>query len=641
MIYSARDIAKQLADRADAFCRWLLPNGALHSGNWCVGSVAGEAGQSLRIQITGTNAGAWADFAADEAGDLLGLIKAVRQTDIKNAIKIAKDWLGIRDPESTIPEKSYARPGSREARESAAVVSLSAVEKYLLETRGLDVLTLAQYRIEETKNREIVFKSYAPDGTLENIKCLAVQRDESGKKIIRQSKGCAPALFGWQAIDPEARELLITEGELDALTWFQMGFPAVSIPLGAKNHQWIDYEWERLLQFDVIYLNYDGDKEGQEGVARAAQRLGLHRCLIVTFPNRKDANDALTHGDSPCVFQERISAARPMEPEQIKTPLDFRDRVVQKFYPPDDIIPGFHPQLFHDKYIARPGEVTVWTGITSHGKSVLLSQLVLEAALVGFKSAIASMEMRGEQTLHRMICQSELRDHPRVEEIDAILEWLGGKVWIYDLLGNIAPDTLLNLMEYSFARHGVDMFVIDSLMKTTVVSDDYDAQRVFLNRLCSFSKDTNTHIHLVAHARKGRDESNAPGKLDVKGSADISNEADNIMSVWRNREKERDTKNDGVGLGDNIVSCEKQRETGEEFSVPLRYSKGIYRFNRLDEPDYFDLRITTRLELPLGEAGGNGHVDPELFDPEPAHEQPEPDPEPPTLPETSLPYADP
>jgi twinkle protein len=599
MIYSARDLAKLLADRADSFCRYLLPNGQLISGNWCVGSPAGEPGSSTRIQITGPNAGVWADFAdANQSGDLLGLIKANRNLSIKDAIKFAKDWLGITDPLSRIPEKHYTKPNKTDGRPFSAT---SPVESYLIEQRGLDGLTLLEYRIQESPKGEITFNFYSPDGQLENIKYLALQRDERGKKNIRQHGGCAPTLFGWQAINPEAREILITEGEIDAMTWFQMGFPAISMPSGCNNHEWIDHEWERLLQFDTIYLNYDGDAEGRKGCEIAAKRLGLHRCLIVKFPNHKDANQALQAGLSPCQFAEIIASARPLQPDQIKRPIDFRDRVIEKFYPPNDVPPGFAPQLFNEQYYARPGEVTVWTGISSHGKSALLSQLMLEAVINGYKVAIASMEMKGEQTLHRMICQAESCNRPSQEHIDQILTWLGGKLWIYDVLGNTASDILMELMQYSYARHGTSQFVIDSLMKTDIESDDYDGQRVFLNRLCTFSRETNSHIHLVAHARKGRDESSAPGKMDVKGSSDIINEPDNLFSVWRNKDKEQKVREhimdheEARRRPDTVVYCEKQRETGIEFREELRFMKGIFRFAKMHETVMQDLRITTRL----------------------------------------------
>src|SRR5271169_79038 len=109
MIYSARDIARQLADRAESFCKWLLPNGTKEGQEWCVGSPAGEAGHSMQIHLSGERAGVWAEFAGDQRGDMIGLIKSAKQVDIREAIKIAKEWLGIKDPENFVPEKNYAK----------------------------------------------------------------------------------------------------------------------------------------------------------------------------------------------------------------------------------------------------------------------------------------------------------------------------------------------------------------------------------------------------------------------------------------------------------------------------------------------------------------------------------------------------
>ena len=61
---------------------------------------------------------------------------------------------------------------------------------------------------------------------------------------------------------------------------------------------------------------------------------------------------------------------------------------------------------------------------------------------------------------------------------------------------------------------------------------------VFLDALCTIARDTGMHIHLVAHSRKARDETQAPGKMDVKGSGSITDQVDNVVIWWRNKAKE-------------------------------------------------------------------------------------------------------
>ena len=44
------------------------------------------------------------------------------------------------------------------------------------------------------------------------------------------------------------------------------------------------------------------------------------------------------------------------------------------------------------------------------------------------------------------------------------------------------------------------------------------AQKAAMRKIVAFCHETNSHVHLVAHPRKGQTEDKAPGKLDVAGS---------------------------------------------------------------------------------------------------------------------------
>ena len=46
---------------------------------------------------------------------------------------------------------------------------------------------------------------------------------------------------------------------------------------------------------------------------------------------------------------------------------------------------------------------------------------------------------------------------------------------------------------------------------------------------------------MLAHVRKQQDESRPPSKFDVRGSASITDLADNVYTVWRNKPKEADS----------------------------------------------------------------------------------------------------
>ena len=61
-----------------------------------------------------------------------------------------------------------------------------------------------------------------------------------------------------------------------------------------------------------------------------------------------------------------------------------------------------------EDFRVRPSELSVVTGISSHGKSLWLSQVVLSLMGQGAKCMIASLEMRPVLTLSRMIQQTYL-----------------------------------------------------------------------------------------------------------------------------------------------------------------------------------------------------------------------------------------
>jgi hypothetical protein len=77
----ARDLAIQLAERAEAFCRYYLSNGHKSGGYWIVGDTGNAKGRSLFVRLTGPPhgqgaRGKWQDAATGEHGDLLDLLAA-------------------------------------------------------------------------------------------------------------------------------------------------------------------------------------------------------------------------------------------------------------------------------------------------------------------------------------------------------------------------------------------------------------------------------------------------------------------------------------------------------------------------------------------------------------------------------------
>lgn len=122
-LLSVGEIEDMLKDQIEHLVADIFPNAMKEGHEMCVGSIAGEKGQSLRINIgSGKARGWWKDFSGVEKGDALKLISlALFNDDIKKAVAWAKSWLKLddQDPERIQRHKLEVRARS-EARAAAA-----------------------------------------------------------------------------------------------------------------------------------------------------------------------------------------------------------------------------------------------------------------------------------------------------------------------------------------------------------------------------------------------------------------------------------------------------------------------------------------------------------------------------------------
>ena len=73
--------------------RW-FPAGHREGREWCVGSIGGEPGRSLKINLT---TGVWRDFAADTGGsDPVSLAAAAFSLSQAEAARRLAEMLGVR-----------------------------------------------------------------------------------------------------------------------------------------------------------------------------------------------------------------------------------------------------------------------------------------------------------------------------------------------------------------------------------------------------------------------------------------------------------------------------------------------------------------------------------------------------------------
>jgi twinkle protein len=590
------ELKRMLAAQAQAVAERLLPAGKREGQEWRAGSTAGDVGKSLGVHLAGQKADVWSDFSTGETGDLIDLWMACGRLDLATALDEIRAYLGVEKPKLFQAQKpEWKRPAKPKchAPDGRAMA-------YLQEDRNLPAEAIAAYKIGEDAAGNIIFPFLLPDGTL----ALAKRRESiDGAKPVPIDAGCEPILFGWQAVPPNARTIIITEGEIDAASWFVYGHPALSVPFGGGGggkQKWIESEFDRMDRFERIYLALDMDAPGDEAVLEIANRLGRHRCLRVKMP-RKDANECLVDGVPKAMMDDAITNAAWFEIAGLKLPSDFTEKVTTLFWPREGERVGYRTPYGKpgDKLLFRPGELSIWTGDTGAGKTQLVSDCTVNRIKQGARICLSSLEMHPAFTLKRMCKQITGTDRPNEAAIKAALEWANSGLLLYELMGKQKLEELLAIFDYARSRYGCDVFVIDSLMRLGIAGDDYNSQEAVIFRLVDWAMSSNVHVHLVAHAKKGERERGVPGIEDIKGAMELGANAFNILAIWRNRKFEdqiAELQVNGDGEAANrlrqsepgvILYVAKQRNGDFEGRIGLWFDQKTYRYrSSVDEPTW-------------------------------------------------------
>lgn len=618
----AATINRMLVERGQEFCAYLFPNGKVKGNQYFVGNIQGDVGETLQITLTGAAAGRFKDFADPDhtkGATFLWLLAKAKGIAFPEAIRQACDWLGVKEDDFGVrrqKERIFAKPekgGVRLAEPNTPVMD------YLVVERRLDPLIIASSKICETDEGDAIvfpFLERNEDGKeiCVHRKYLRIDR-KNGKKDISTTKGTKRCLFGKTLISDNTSEIVITEGEIDSLSAMSMGIPAVSVPNGVSDFEWVDIDWDWLQRFEKIYVCMDMDEPGQAAAQEVCKRLGLHRCYIVSLPH-KDVNDCLKAGITRDQMLCFLSNAKQIELDEIKRPSQFTSEVID-YYTVDWSKRGWETPWYPSlPWRVRKGEFTVLSGFSGSGKTLCLNQLMLHLIQQGVKIMDASLEVKPGLTLYNMTRCALGKKENSEAEIRACCDWISEHMFFLDCIGTVSVARLMHAMEYARKRHGVDVFVIDSLFKCGLDPNDFGVQRDFADKLTTFCNNSGAHVILVAHSRKTQtgNEFSIPTKADVAGSSDLTNAAFNVVIWWRNKLKKHKLDEaraanppdmeaiaKWIDQPDAKALLDKQRfGEGEEASVHMWLNHDSYQFHptRNTKTPYF--RVEPSAKSPKG-----------------------------------------
>ncbi|MFT8990852.1 MAG: toprim domain-containing protein [Gluconobacter albidus] len=124
-LHDAGDLARRLAENAEAVCRRYLSAGRRHGNYWLVGDVRNTPGRSLFVRLHDTangRAGKWTDAQSGEHGDLLDVIReSLGLVDFRDVADEARAFLSLPrpDPVPSSQDRPVRERGSASSSEAA------------------------------------------------------------------------------------------------------------------------------------------------------------------------------------------------------------------------------------------------------------------------------------------------------------------------------------------------------------------------------------------------------------------------------------------------------------------------------------------------------------------------------------------
>lgn len=585
----ATDIHDRLAAQVESVCIRLLPNGKRSGNEWRVGGTDGHSGKSMGVHLGAGKPGVWRDFDSGDSGDLVGLWMAVRNLSLRESCAEAMEYLGIEDDRPAHNPRQFRKPD----RDGVSVLSAEHLA-WLRDERKLPDETIAAYKLASRGDR-LMFP-FLRDGD------LVFAKYRKPPKQFSSESDCEPILFGWQAIPANARAIIIAEGEMDACAWHAYGYPALSIPSGASSQSWIESEYARLEPYDTIYLSMDMDESGQKAITDLVKRLGRERTKVVRLA-MKDANDCLIKGVERDAMTTALRDAKTLDPSELRNASEFADAMW------DELSKGDHGILLpwrktHEKLKLRPGELSIWAGMNGHGKTQMVSHVVGDCSMQGIRCCVASMEWKTSVWLMRMGRQIAATQIPTRQFFQKISDAFRDSLWTFDVAGATKAARIIDVFKYARRRYKIELFVIDNLTKCGFADDDYTGQKRFIEDLSDFARQSDCHVIVVAHVRKGESEDHPAGKMGVKGSGGITDMAPTVVEVWRNKAREKAIERvegaervgqkaaldekyiapHGRSSAGTVLLVHKQNATGKQPTVWLWFDENSGQFT--GAPDY-------------------------------------------------------
>ena len=435
------------------------------------------------------------------------------------------------------------------------------------------------------KEIEVICFPFFINNDLINIKF------RGAKKSFKLNSGSRLVWYNYDAI-LEHDEIIITEGEIDCLSFIEVGFEnCISVPNGAKSAEFLD-ETINLFNGKTIILATDNDNKGIELRDEFIRRFGSENCRLVTFKECKDANQYfLRYGG--LELQNAIKNARDIPVEGNIEIKSFRADLEDLFI--NGMVKGktiYQDEI--DKYCTwETRRLAIVTGRPGSGKSEFVDYLITKLNIInGWKAAYFTPENYPLKYHYAKLYEKYIGkkfSSSKSENIDFDLayEYISENFFYILPDKELTIDKILENAKRFVKTKGIKCLVIDPYNKLDhqIGRNETETQYIskLLDKLTMFAKLNDILIFLIAHPTK-LEITEIPNLYSISGSAHFYNKTDYGFTVHRVFDSNNLMTNDIEIHWQKI----KFKNLGEQGVSELRYNYINGRFENRGAIDYWD-----------------------------------------------------
>jgi len=410
--------------------------------------------------------------------------------------------------------------------------------------KGVEIRTTDKYFAQLKEKLPAIGFVYGPAKDPEAIKW----RPADGRKAFTQD-GAAASFYGIEALDPEAKEVIIVEGESDVVALAAVGIKAISVPNGApmkvSSNVRVDadkdvkygYLWaakDLINRTEKIIIATDADSPGNALAEELARRVGRAKCWRTKFPEGcNDPSDVLKRDDA-AAMRELLSASEPFPLQGVYSAASYMDEVNKLYREGIGSGTSTGMSVVDELFTIKEGMVYVCTGFPGSGKSEFMDQIMVNLSLKeDWSWAIASFE--NPPPLHIIKLSEKIIGKPffkgqtprmKDKEVTEAANFIDDHfVFLESKEGLTTIPNIMERAQQAVMRLGVKGLIIDpyNYIQMPDAQNEHQGITRMLSELGTFAKSAGIAIIFVAHPAKV--QPNADGNMPIPKGHHISGSA--------------------------------------------------------------------------------------------------------------------